>query len=113
MIVQLSLGNILSNCRNRGSTLAIEGAKLSVDLGGRTFDHAKRPHDLDRHALHSNAKIMHGPLGLSTPEPLGRDGQWPEGVAFNAGLGGFLARFGHEIRPTPPDVFSLRRRRLT
>src|SRR4029453_12331250 len=34
---------------------------------------------------------------------IGRNLQWPEGVALNADLGGFVARFGHKFRRTPPN----------
>src|SRR5262245_4058446 len=107
MTVQFAVGDVLGNGRNHGCALAIERSKFLVDLGGRTFDHAKRAHDLDRHALRSNAEIVQRALSLSAPESVSRNLQWPESVALDAGLGGFVARFGHEIRPTPPNpVFS-------
>jgi len=71
---------------------------LPIDLGGGALDHAERPHDLNRHPLASNAEIVQRTLSLRSPEPIGRNLQWPEGVALSADLGGFVARFGHEIR---------------
>src|SRR4029077_5313386 len=47
-------------------------------------------------------EIVERALGLSAPESVSRNLQWPEGVAFDAGPGRFFTHFGHEICPTPP-----------
>src|SRR5262245_20189042 len=98
MAVELALGDILSHGGNRIGSLAIERSKLPIDLSGGALDHTERPHDLNRHPLGSNAEIMQRTLSLRSPEPICRNLQRSECVALSADLGGFVARFGHEIR---------------
>src|SRR4029077_3947215 len=85
--VQFAVGDILRNRRDGCRAPAIERSERPVDLGRRALDHTERAHDLDRHTLGSDAEIVERALGLSAPESVSRNLQWPEGVAFDAGPG--------------------------
>ncbi len=92
MRIQPAGGDVLRYRDDGGGAPAVEAAKIAVDLGRRPFDQTERVHDLDRHALRADAEIVQRALGLRAPELVGGDREFPEGVAFDAGLvAGFAA----------------------
>src|SRR4029077_634043 len=76
--IQFAVGDILRNRRDGDRAPAIERSERPVNLGRRALDHTECAHDLDRHTLGSDAEIVERALGLSAPESVGRNLQWPE-----------------------------------
>ena len=77
------------SCADRGDRCgapAVERSQITIDVGRGALDQAERTHDLDRHPLGADAKIMQRALGLRAPKAIGGNLQRPEGVAFLTGF---------------------------
>src|SRR5690606_16674549 len=82
----------------------VEAGQPLVDPGGGLLDEAEGVDDLGRHAG-ADGEVLHRPLGLGAPQPVGRDLHFAEAVPFGAhtrsyrGLGGLASPWTAGVGP--------------
>ena len=84
MLVELAVDHLARGGDDRVGDLRLEQALPGVDLGGGELDARQRMHDLDRHAIAADRKILPRAFRLRAPIGPGRHGDVAEGVAFNS-----------------------------
>src|SRR6267378_8330442 len=75
--------------RRRDDGICLVGgqfAKLAIDHRAGALDPCQRMDELEGHAFARNAEVFQRSLRLRAPQPVGRDANFSEAIAFDAGV---------------------------